>query len=186
MFKGKQILLGTMIAAAIVAIACIAIAPVLAVTTSHFVSGNKTDFSAGKLRNVVVTSLGDVKLSRAVDVIKLDDADVTVVNALAESPDGVIYAGTSPKGILLAVKDGKSSTLAKLEDTVSILSLKVLDKGDLLIGTGGDKGKLLASTSPAINRTKFSARIRLHIRLGHRATTTDGNVISPPARRSRL
>jgi len=142
MCKDKKILLGVIIAA-IVAMAGMVAGPALAVTTSHFVSGNKTDFTAGKLRNVVVTNLGDVKLSRAVEIIKQDDADVTAINALAEGPDGVIYAGTSPKGILLAVKDGKSSKLATLEDTVSILSLKVVDKGALLIGTGGDKGKLL-------------------------------------------
>src|SRR5271167_3982267 len=64
--------------------------PVLAVTTSHWVHANEADFNAGTLTDVVVTNQGDVKLSRAITVIQEQDANVTTVNALAQTPDGVI------------------------------------------------------------------------------------------------
>src|SRR5580658_4716733 len=108
--------------------------PVLAVTTSHWVHANEADFNAGTLSDVVVTNQGDVKLSRAVTVIQEQDANITAVNALAQTPDGVIYAGTGPKGILLAVKDSKVTTAATIDNTVNILSLLVDSKGGLLLG----------------------------------------------------
>jgi hypothetical protein len=114
-----------------------------AVTTSHWVQGNEADFQGGTLHDVVVTNLGDVKLSRAVKTIADQDPNVTTVNALAEGPDGTIYAGTGPKGILLAVKGEKVSTVATIDNTVNILSLLVDAKGSILIGTGGDKGRVL-------------------------------------------
>jgi len=117
--------------------------PALAVTTSHWVHANEADFKAGTLDDVVVTNQGDVKLSRDITAIEEQDANVTTVNALAQTPDGVIYAGTGPKGILLAVKDSKVSTAATIDNTVNILSLLVDSKGGLLLGTGGDKGRVL-------------------------------------------
>src|ERR1700683_93430 len=114
--------------------------PVLGVSTSHWTDQNEADFKTGTLHNVVVTNLGDVKLSRAVQMIQDQNPDVTTVNALAEGPDGTIYAGTGPKGLLLAVKNDKVTTAATLENTVNILSLICDEKGGLLIGTGGDKG----------------------------------------------
>src|SRR5579862_2370853 len=96
-------------------------APALAVSTSHWTDQNEADFKNGTLHNVVVTNLGDVKLSRAVQTIQEQDPDVTTVNALAEGADGVIYAGTGPKGILLAVNGDKVSKVAEMKDAVSIL-----------------------------------------------------------------
>jgi hypothetical protein len=122
--------------------------PVLAVTTSHWVHANEADFNAGTLTDVVVTNQGDVKLSRAVTVIQEQDPNVTAVNALAQTPDGVIYAGTGPKGVLLAVKDSKVTTAATIDNAVNILSLLVDSKGGLLLGTGGEKGRILRIAKP--------------------------------------
>ncbi|MGA3066477.1 MAG: WD40 repeat domain-containing protein [Tepidisphaeraceae bacterium] len=122
--------------------------PARAVSTSHWTQANEADFSDGTLHNVVVTNLGDVKLSHAVQVIQQEDPNVTTVNCLAATPDGTIYAGTGPKGELLAVKDDKVSTVATLDDTINILCLLVDDQGRLLIGTGGDKGKVLRIDKP--------------------------------------
>ncbi len=104
---------------------------------------NEADFQGGTLHDVVVTNLGDVKLSRAIKTIQEQDPNVTTVNALAEGPDGTVYAGTGPKGILLAVKGDKVSTVATIDNAVNILSLMVDAKGSILIGTGGDKGRVL-------------------------------------------
>jgi hypothetical protein len=127
---------------------CLLASPVLAVSTSHWVDQNEADFKTGTLHNVVVTNLGDVKLSRAVQTIQDQNPDVTTVNALAEGPDGTIYAGTGPKGLLLAVKNDKVTTLATLANTVNILCLICDDKGGLLIGTGGEKGRVLRLDKP--------------------------------------
>lgn len=122
--------------------------PARAVTTSHWVHGNESDFKAGTLDNVVVTNHGDVKLSRAIKVIQEQDANITTVNALAQTADGTLYAGTGPKGILLAVKDSKVTTVATLDNTVNILSLRVDSQGRILLGTGGDKGRVLRIDKP--------------------------------------
>ena len=122
--------------------------PALAVTTSHWVHANAADFNAGTLDNVVVTNQGNVKLSREITVIQEQDPNITTVNALAQTPDGVIYAGTGPKGILLAVKDSKVTTVATIDNTVNILSLLVNSKGELLLGTGGEKGKVFRIAKP--------------------------------------
>src|ERR1700733_2045123 len=89
-----------------------------AVSTSHWVHDSEADFKGGTLHNVVVTNLGDIKLSRAVQAIGEEDPHVTTVNALAEAPDGTIYAGTGPKGILLAVKNDKVTTAATIDTAV--------------------------------------------------------------------
>ena len=43
------------------------------------------------------------------------DPRISSVNALAEGPDGTIYAGTGPQGVLLEIKDQKVSTVATIE-----------------------------------------------------------------------
>jgi hypothetical protein len=127
---------------------CVLASPALGITTSHWTDQNEADFKAGTLHNVVVTNLGDVKLSRAVQTIQDQNPDVTTVNALAEGPDGTVYAGTGPKGVLLAVKNDKVTTVATLDNTVNILCLIFDDKGALLIGTGGDKGRVMRIEKP--------------------------------------
>jgi len=119
-----------------------------AVTTSHWVHSSEADFKDGTFDNTVVTNRGDVKLSREITATDLNDPNVTTVNALAQTPDGTIYAGTGPKGILLAVKDDKVSPSANIEGAVNILSLLVDSNGGLLLGTGGDKGKIFRIDKP--------------------------------------
>ena len=65
-------------------------------STSTWTQTNQDDFKKGTLDNVVATNLGDVKLSRAVKTLLEQDPRISSVNALAEGPDGTIYAGTGP------------------------------------------------------------------------------------------
>src|SRR5205085_11882335 len=116
------------------------VVPAHAVGTSHWTHTTEADFKAGTFHNVVASNLGDLKLSREVRALLTQDDRVSTVNALAEAPDGTIYAGTGPEGVLLACKDGKVTTAAKLDGNINILSLLIDAQGRLLIGTGGEKG----------------------------------------------
>jgi len=115
----------------------------LAVGTSHWVHTTEADFKAGKFENVVATNLGDLKLSRAVKMLLEQDPKVSSVYALAEGKDGTIFAGTGPEGVLLAISGEKVSTVLTLKENESIFSLCVDHEGRVLMGTGGDKGRVL-------------------------------------------
>jgi WD40 repeat protein len=123
-------------------------APAMAVTTSTWTQANQDEFKKGTLDNVVATNLGDVKLSRAIKTLLEQDPRISSVNALAEGPDGTIYAGTGPEGVLLAIKDGKVSTLATIEGGTNLTALLAEKSGRLLIGTAGAHGRVLAIDKP--------------------------------------
>src|SRR5688572_24244791 len=110
--------------------------------TSHFSHTSEADFKNGTMQNVVATNLGDLKLSRAIKTLLEQDPKVSSVYALVEAPDGTIYAGTGPQGVVLKIKDDKVTTACTLEDGTSVFSL-ALDGDALLIGTGGEKGRVL-------------------------------------------
>ena len=115
-----------------------------AVSTSTWTQTSQEDFKKGTLENVVATNLGVLKLSRAVKTLLDQDPKISSVNALAEGADGVIYAGTGPQGVLLQIKDQKVTTVATIEDATNLTSLVVESSGRLLIGTAGEKGRVLA------------------------------------------
>jgi hypothetical protein len=123
-------------------------APALAVGTSYWTQTTEADFKSGTLENVVATNLGDLKLSRAVKTLLEQDPRISTVNALAEAADGTVYAGTGPSGVLLAVKDEKVTTLATLPDDSSILSIVADKTGAILLGTGGEAGRVLKIDKP--------------------------------------
>src|SRR5688572_20812609 len=89
---------------AFVAIAMFLPAPTRAVGTSNWTHSSEADFNQGTFDNVVATNLGDLKLSRAVKTLLEQDARISSVSALAEGPDGSVYAGTGPNGLLLRIK----------------------------------------------------------------------------------
>src|SRR3954462_3461459 len=107
----------------ILLLTCVCSSVVLAIGTSHWSHTSEADFKAGTFHNVVATNLGDLKLSRAVKTLLGSDGEVSAVYALAEGPDGTIYAGTGPQGVLLAIKGDKVTHVAKLGENVSIFSL---------------------------------------------------------------
>ncbi|HET6246937.1 MAG TPA: hypothetical protein VFE47_04495 [Tepidisphaeraceae bacterium] len=145
-----------------------------AVSTSYWRQANTADFKAGTLENVVATNLGDLKLSRAVKTLLEEDPKISSVNALAEAPDGSIYAGTGPHGMLLQIKDEKVSTIATLPDA-AVLSLVVEKNGAIIIGTGGQAGRVLRIDKPGNDpKTLFEADGVQYI--WGLAQTPDGNI----------
>jgi hypothetical protein len=122
--------------------------PALAVSTSHWTADNEADFKPGTFHNVVVTNLGDLKLSRAVTNLLEQDPKVSAVYALAAAKDGTVYAGTGPQGVLLQIKSDKVSTVTELEDGTSIFSLLVGSDDAVYLGTGGAKGEIYRIDKP--------------------------------------
>ncbi len=119
-----------------------------AVSTSYWTQATEADFRAGTLENMVATNLGEMKLSRAVKTLLEQDPRVSTVNKLIEGPDGTIYAGTGPHAALLQIKDQKVSQILEVPDATDILSLAFDKAGHLLLGTGGEKGRVLIIEKP--------------------------------------
>ena len=114
----------------------------LAVGTSNWTQTNEADWKDGTFDNVVATNLGDLKLSRAVKTLLEQDPRVSSVNALAQAPDGTLYAGTGPHGVLLRVKGDVVDEVATIDDA-QIFSILIDAKGEILLGTGGEHGRVL-------------------------------------------
>jgi hypothetical protein len=115
----------------------------LGVTTSRWTHTSESDFKEGTLHHLVATSSGDLQLSRAVKTLVEQDPRYSLVSALAEAPDGTLYIGTGPSGLLQQWKDGKASDVLSLGEGVSVSALALDRSGALLIGTGGASAKVL-------------------------------------------
>ena len=108
-----------------------------AVTTSLWEQQQRTDFEAGEIKKISVSSKGDASLSMKIDGFsKIDEARVW---ALAEDSEGNIYAGTGNEGKIYKISaDGKTSTLYYDSPEVEIYSLAVGPDDTLYAGTGPD------------------------------------------------
>ncbi len=108
-----------------------------AVTTSLWEQHRSTDFEAGEIKNISVSSQGDAKLSLKIeDFSEVKEAQVW---ALAEDSEGNIYAGTGNEGKIYKISaDGKTSELYYDSPEVTIFSLVVGADDTLYAGTGPD------------------------------------------------
>lgn len=150
-------------------------ASALAVNTSYWTQTNEADFKSGTLENVVASNLGDVKLSRAVKVLLDQDPRISSVNALAEAPDGTIYAGTGPRGVLLSVKNDSVSTVAQLGDATQIFSVLIDSHGSIIVGTGGNEGRVLKIDKPGDKPHEIFKADKVQY-IWSMAQTDDGNL----------
>jgi len=116
---------------------CWFVSPAWAVKPATWVHEQPKDFLAGKLENVVVSSLGELMLGRKTDTFFEPDDEAVVINALACAGDGKIYAATGPYGIIYQIDGRKVKTFATLPGGGTIFSLLFTSDGKLLAGTGG-------------------------------------------------
>ncbi|UCD27368.1 MAG: PQQ-like beta-propeller repeat protein [Planctomycetota bacterium] len=107
------------------------------VKTATWVHEQPKDFTAGKLGNVVVSSLGEVTLGREASTIFESEDDAEVINALARAGDGKIYAATGPYGVIYRIDGEEVNKFATLPVGGTIFSLLFTKDGRLLAGTGG-------------------------------------------------
>jgi hypothetical protein len=101
---------------------------------------SEADFKSGVFAGMVATNLGDLKLSRATKTLLEQDARVSSVYSLAQTPDGTIYAGTGPQGVVLKINGDKVETAFTIENSVGVFAMAVDAKGRLLLGVGGETG----------------------------------------------
>jgi outer membrane protein assembly factor BamB len=113
------------------------VSPAWAVKAAVWEQEQPKDFTAGKLENVVVTSLGEVMLGRETKTFFESEDSIEVINALARAGDGKIYAASGPGGVVYQIDGEKVSKFAVLPKGGTIFSLLFAGDGRLLAGTGG-------------------------------------------------
>lgn len=120
------------------------LSPAFAVASdvSYWTHSSATDYSQAVKENVVVTNYGDVQLTRQLQTLAEGIEGVSVVYSLAQGPDGAVYAGTGPTGVLLRI-EGENVQRFVLPGTTNLFAVAFDAGGKLLVGAGGENGKLL-------------------------------------------
>ncbi len=120
-------------------------APAVAVKTATWTHEQPSDFTAGKLDNLVTTSQGELMLGRRIDRLLEAGDRFDAVNALAQASDGRLYAATGPEGAIYRIDGDKAEPFARLPEGVAAMSLLFAADGRLLVGTaGGEQAKIFA------------------------------------------
>ena len=129
-----------------------------AVTPASFLHTTEADFSRGQMKSVVATSLGELTLSRQVQVLMPHESAPAVVSSLAVA-DKAVYAGSGAHGVIYRVEGGKS---AKFAETPSSLVSSLLWTGkELLAGTGGkEAGIYRVDDKGAVKRLWTEAKVK--------------------------
>ncbi|MBE3069155.1 MAG: hypothetical protein IMZ66_02855 [Planctomycetes bacterium] len=123
------------------AVAAASLPAVASAKTQMFLETNQDQFDKGEAEGVVPTTLGTLRLGRALDTLLAETEGVDYVARLAEAPDGTVYAVTGGTGRIYRVKGGKVDLFATLDDTY-LFSIAVDKNGDVYVGSGGLKGRV--------------------------------------------
>jgi hypothetical protein len=121
-------------------------APAFAVKTQYFKHTTPADFAGGTLTGLVASAQGDLRLGRKVDLLLPAGTLVGAVQAMAELPDGVVFA-TFPGNDVMTLRGGKVETLANFGDRV-LTALAVDAKGRIYAAIAGDGGKVYRLGKP--------------------------------------
>lgn len=95
--------------------------------------GSMADFTAGTLKNVSVTSVGDVRLSAALQ--KLGDTGESYLWSLLPDGQGHVYAGTGDHGLVLKIDSAGKATTFFSTGQLEVTSLARDGTGNLYAGT---------------------------------------------------
>jgi hypothetical protein len=129
-------------------------APLAAARTQTFLETNQEDFGGGEAAGIVWTSLGTLRLGRAVENLLADTLGVDYVADLVEAPGGIVYAVTGGDGRIYRLEGKKAELFATLPD--AYLFCGVADpKGVLYVGSGGTKGRIFRVESPKVGEVKI-------------------------------
>ncbi|MCX5649272.1 MAG: WD40 repeat domain-containing protein [Planctomycetota bacterium] len=116
-------------------------APPSEAATKTFLETNQEDFAEGKADGVVWTSLGTLRLGRALDSLLDETKGVDYVAKIAEAPDGALFAVTGGAGRVYRIDGDKVALYATLPDKF-LFSCAAGPDGVLYVGSGGTKGRL--------------------------------------------
>ncbi len=115
-----------------------------AVTTSSWVQRAADDFGSGTMREVVVASHGELRLSRSTQPLIKDDPRLDVVYCLAQTADGTTLIGTGPEGVILRrSKTGEVTQLYAAGPDTLVTAMQLQPDGQLLAGISGRKPGLV-------------------------------------------
>ena len=132
----------------------LAAAPLAAARTQTFLETNQEDFGGGEAAGIVWTSLGTLRLGRAVENLLADTLGVDYVADLVEAPGGIVYAVTGGDGRIYRLEAKKAELFATLPD--AYLFCGVADpKGVLYVGSGGTKGRIFRVEAPKPGEVKI-------------------------------
>jgi len=115
--------------------------------TDTFLETNQDQFDKGEFDAVVATSLGALRLGRALDDLLAETPGVDYVARCARTPDGTVYAVTGGSGRIYRVAGGKVALYATLDDPF-LFSVVVDKNGDLFVGSGGTAGRVWRVAPP--------------------------------------
>jgi len=121
--------------------------------TQVFLETSEDQFSQGHAEGIVWTSLGTLRLGRALDDLLTQTEGVDYVAHLAEAADGTVYAVTGGAGRIYRLKDKKADLFATLPDKF-LFSCIVAKGGELYVGSGGAKGRIWRITPQAKGEPK--------------------------------
>ena len=116
-------------------------APPIEAATKTFLETNQEDFAEGKADGVVWTSLGTLRLGRALDSLLDETQGVDYVAKIAEAPDGALFAVTGGAGRVYRLGGDKVALYATLPDKF-LFSCAAGPDGVLYVGSGGTKGRI--------------------------------------------
>jgi len=116
-------------------------APPSKAATKTFLETNESDFAEGKADGVVWTSLGTLRLGRALDSLLDETQGVDYVAKIAEAPDGALFAVTGGAGRVYRIDGDKVALYATLPDKF-LFSCAAGPDGVVYVGSGGTKGRL--------------------------------------------
>ncbi|MGB3194153.1 MAG: WD40 repeat domain-containing protein, partial [Phycisphaerae bacterium] len=109
--------------------------------TKTFLETNQEDFAEGEADGVVWTSLGTLRLGRALDSLLDETEGVDYVAKIAEAPDGALFAVTGGAGRVYRIDGDKVALYATLPDKF-LFSCAGGPDGVLYVGSGGTQGRI--------------------------------------------
>ena len=102
------------------------------VTWTH---STEAEFASGKLSKAVVTSLGEVKLSRALETLVEPAKKNGMISALAIDDRGEVYLAAAPKAMVYRLEGNKLVEFAQLPGV--LVRSMIFTGGELVAGTCG-------------------------------------------------
>ncbi len=110
----------------------------LAVHPETFDHSSEADFVKGKFEKTLVSSLGEIRLARGVEVVLPTEQAPEVVSAIVVGADKNLYVACGEEAKIYRLQDGRSELLAELPGAM-VTSL-IVDGAAMLAGTGDGQG----------------------------------------------